>query len=97
MSTKLSSKPKPDQPVIYHIRIKGHLDSQWSDWFDNLTITPSKDGTTLLTGPVVDDAALHGLLKKVRDSGMRLLSVNRIESDQVETVDTDCTEGDKNE
>ncbi len=90
------SKSDLDQSDIYQIRVKGHLDSQWSDWFDNLTITPSKDGTTLLTGPVVDDANLYGLLKKVRDSGMRLLSVNRIESDQVETVDTDCTEGDKN-
>lgn len=91
------SKSDLDQSNIYQIKVKGHLDSQWSDWFDILTITPSKDGTTLLTGPVVDDAALHGLLKKVRDSGMRLLSVNRIESDQAETVDTDCTEGDKNE
>ena len=91
------SKADLDQSNIYQIKVKGHLDRQWSDWFDNLTITPSKNGTTLLTGPVVDDAALHGLIKKVRDSGMQLLSVNCIESDQVETIDTDCTEGDKNE
>ncbi len=82
---------------IVQIKVKGHLDSQWSDWFDNLAITLGTDGTTLLTGPVVDDAALHGLLKKVRDSGMRLLSVNRIESDQENAVDTHCTEGKKNE
>lgn len=83
--------------MIYHIRIQGHLGSHWSDWFEGLAITVEDDGSTLLSGPVIDDAALHGLLKKVRDSGMRLLSVNRIESDQVEAVDTDCTEGDKNE
>ena len=97
MSNKPSSKPKPDQPMIYHIRIEGHLGSHWSDWFEGLAITVEDDGSTLLSGPVIDDAALHGLLKKVRDSGMRLLSVNRIESEQVETVDTDCTQGDKNE
>ena len=65
--------------MIYQIRIKGHLGNQWTDWFDGMTITSEEDGETLLTGPVVDDAALHGLLKKVRDLGMPLLSVNRVE------------------
>ena len=87
MSKKTNPESDCEQSNIFEIRVKGHLDKQWSDWFDNLTITPHDDGTTLLTGPVVDDAALHGLLKKVRDSGMRLLSVNRIESDQSDIVD----------
>jgi hypothetical protein len=69
-----------DQQNIYQIRVKGTLDQQWSDWFDGLNISPTDDGSTLLTGPVVDDAALHGLLKKVRDSGVQLLSVNQVEN-----------------
>ena len=81
MSTKLDPRTDPGQPTVYQIRIKGHLGNQWTDWFDGLTITLEEDGETLLTGPVVDDAALHGLLKKVRDLGTPLLSVNRIEPD----------------
>jgi hypothetical protein len=65
--------------MIYEIRIKGHLGRQWADWFEGLTITLEEDGNTLLTGLVVDQAALHGLLKKVRDLGMPLLSVNRVD------------------
>ncbi|MHB0857952.1 MAG: hypothetical protein ACYC5M_10315 [Anaerolineae bacterium] len=68
----------PSDPLVYQIRIKGHLDSQWTDWFEGLTITLEEDGDTLLTGPVADQAALHGLLKKVRDLGMPLVSVNRV-------------------
>ena len=68
-----------DEPGLYEIRLKGHLGSQWTDWFDGLTITLEEDGDTLLTGPVVDQAALHGLLKKVRDLGMPLVSVNPLE------------------
>jgi len=64
--------------MVYQIKIKGHLGSQWTDWFDGLTITLEEDGNTLLTGPVVDQAALHGLLKKVRDLGMPLLSVKPV-------------------
>jgi hypothetical protein len=75
MSQRRNSKMDPGQPVIYQIRIKGHLGSQWTDWFGGLTITLQEDGDTLLTGPVVDQAALHGLLKKVRDLGMPLVSV----------------------
>jgi len=78
MSNKHDPKPNPDTPMVYQIRIKGHLDDQWRDWFENATITLTEDGDTLLTCPVVDQAALHGLLKKVRDLGMPLLSVNRI-------------------
>lgn len=77
MSNELSSKTDPDEPVIYQIRISGHLGREWTDWFEGLAITLEDDGDTLLTGPVVDQAALHGLLKKVRDLGMPLVSVNR--------------------
>lgn len=63
---------------LYEIRIAGHLSPQWMDWFEGLTITLDEDGNTLLSGPVADQAALHGLLKKVRDLGLSLLSVNRV-------------------
>jgi len=65
-------------PTIYEIRIAGHLSPQWADWFEGLTITLEDDGDTLLSGPVADQAALHGLLKKVRDLGMPLVAVNRV-------------------
>jgi len=80
MSNKRNPIIDPDQPVIYEIRIKGHLGSQWTDWFEGLTITLEDNGDTLLTGPVVDQAALHGLLKKVRDLGMPLVSVIQVQS-----------------
>ena len=65
--------------MIYQIKIKGHLDRQWAHWFDGLTITLEEDGNTLLAGPVADQAALHGLLKKVRDLGMPLVSVSQVQ------------------
>jgi hypothetical protein len=68
--------------MIYQIRIKGLLDRQWTDWFGGMTVSPTEDGDTLLTGPVEDQAALHGLLKKVRDLGMPLISVSPIEPDR---------------
>ena len=68
--------------MVYQIRVQGHLGAQWTDWFEGLTIRLEKDGEMLLTGLVVDQAALHGLLKKVRDLGLPLLSVNRIKPDQ---------------
>lgn len=70
----------PGQPTVYQIRIKGHLGPQWTDWFGDVTITLEDDGDTLLTGPVVDQAALHGLLRKVRDLSLPLISVTRVES-----------------
>jgi len=79
MSNELNPKTDPSQPVVYQIRVKGHLGHEWTDWFEGLTITLEEDGNTLLTGPVVDQAALHGLLKKVRDLGMPLVSVSPVE------------------
>jgi hypothetical protein len=78
MPNQLNPKTDPGKPVVYQIRLKGHLGTQWADWFEGLEITLKEDGDTLLTGPVVDQAALHGLLKKVRDLGMPLISVNRV-------------------
>ena len=85
MSNKLNPKTDPNQPVVYQIRIKGQLNSQWTDWFEGLTITLEDNGDTLLTGPVIDQAALHGLIKKVRDLGMPLLSVNFVNPGQEES------------
>ncbi|HEY84182.1 MAG TPA: hypothetical protein G4N96_03585 [Chloroflexi bacterium] len=73
--------------MVYQIRLKGHLGRQWTDWFEVLTITLEENGETLLTGPVVDQAALHGLLRKVRDLGMPLLSVNRVKPGQAGASD----------
>jgi hypothetical protein len=67
-----------DEPMVYQIRVKGHLGPRWRDWFGDVTITLEDNGETLLTGPVVDQAALHGLLRKVRDLGMPLISAVRV-------------------
>ena len=87
MSNKRNPIIDPIQTIVYQIRLKGHLSHQWTDWFEGLTITLEVDGNTLLTGPVIDQAALHGLLKKVRDLGMPLISVNRIEPGQADARD----------
>jgi hypothetical protein len=81
MSNRLNPKADPYEPMVYQIRLKGHLDCQWTDWFGGLTITLEDNGDTLITGPVVDQAALFGLLKKVRDLGMPLLSVNCVNNE----------------
>jgi len=78
----------PDQSVVYQIKIKGQLDPEWADWFNGLTITLEEKGDMLLTGPVVDQAALHGLLKKVRDLGLPLVSVGAVEPDPPSTFGT---------
>jgi hypothetical protein len=78
MSNELNPKIDPDEPPVYQIRLKGHLGREWTDWFDGLVITLEEDGSTLLTGPVIDQAALHGLFKKVRDLGLTLISVNLV-------------------
>jgi hypothetical protein len=69
---------------VYEIRIQGHLDQRWSAWFDGLTINYESDGSTLLQGPLVDEAALHGVLIKVRDLALPLLAMNRITDSRVE-------------
>jgi hypothetical protein len=78
MANNLNPKPDPGRPMVYQIRIKGHLGPGWADWFEGLAITLEENGETLLTGPVVDQAALHGLLRRVRDLGMPLISAVRI-------------------
>jgi hypothetical protein len=84
MSSEINAKTDPNEPRVYEIRVKGHLDEGWTDWFEGMTVTPTEDGETLLSGPVADQAALHGLLRKVRDLGLPLISVTRVE----------CGEGD---
>jgi hypothetical protein len=79
MSNEINSESDPGQPMVYQIRIEGHLGREWTDWFGGLTVTLEDNGETLLTGPVVDQAALHGLLRKVRDLGMPLLSLSHVE------------------
>jgi hypothetical protein len=88
MPNKLNPKTDPGQPMVYQIRLKGHLGPQWTDWFGGLTITLEEDGDTLLTGPVIDQAALHRLLKKVRDLGMPLVSVSPVEPSPSTTLGT---------
>ncbi len=87
MANKPNPTTDPRQPMVYQIRIQGHLGSEWTDWFEGLSITLSDNGETLLTGPVVDQAALYGLLRKVRDLGMLLLAVNRAYPSQADAAD----------
>jgi len=88
MSKTLASSEDRYEPGSYEIRIKGHLDGKWAAWFDGLSITLEEDGDTLLTSPVIDQAALHGLLKKVRDLGLPLVSVNPLEHGPLTTLGT---------
>src|SRR2546426_9904256 len=82
MSNEINSESDPGQPLDYQIRIKGHLGREWTDWVGGLTLSLEDNGETLLTGPVVDQAALYGLLRKVRDVAMPLLSVVCMKPDQ---------------
>jgi hypothetical protein len=83
MSNKPDPKTDPDQPLVYQIRLQGHLGRNWTHWFGEVTITLEDNGETFLTGPVVDQAALHGLLRKVRDLGLPLISVTRAQTDHI--------------
>jgi len=87
MSETHASTKDHHESGLYEIRVKGHLDDRWAAWFEGLTITLEEDGDTLLTGPVIDQAALHGLLRKVRDLGMPLVSVNPVGPGQADTPD----------
>ena len=87
MPNKPNAQRDPSHPMIYQIRIKGHLGPQWADWFGGLTITLEDNGDTLLTGPVLDQAALHGLLRTVRDLGLPLISVTHAQTGQADGPD----------
>ncbi len=87
MSNRLNPEIDPNQPTVYQIRIKGHLGRQWADWFGGLSITLGDSGDTFLTGTVVDQAALYGLLRKLRDLGMPLISVVGVPPNQADTPD----------
>ena len=84
MSNEFGHKTDPDQPLVYQLRIEGYLEDQWADSFSGMSVSREENGDTLLTGPVVDQAMLHGLLKKVRDLGLPLVSVNPVEPGQPE-------------
>jgi hypothetical protein len=83
--SEISTGPQHN-PGRYEIRLKGHLDSRWAAWFDGLSLTNESDGTTTIRGPVADQAALHGLLQKVRDIGLPLVSVTQVQPGQPERV-----------
>ena len=84
MTTEHVSSNGPDMPGRYEIRLKGRLDSRWADWFDGLSLSHESDGTTVLSGPVTDQAALYGLLGRVRDLGLPLISVTQLEPEPPE-------------
>jgi hypothetical protein len=85
MSSDRSAETAPGEPVVYQIKVEGYLGCQWADWFDGMTINRDVDGCTLLTGPVIDQAALFGLLKKVRDLGVPLVSVSQVQFSETRT------------
>lgn len=85
MSDQSTANPEPEP---YEIRIQGHLGARWTTWFDGLSLTNEPDGTTLIAGPVVDQSALHGLLQKVRDLGLPLVSVTLIEAGHTDVSTT---------
>lgn len=87
MNTTHASTGSQDEPARYEIRLKGHLDNRWAEWFEGLTITVEDNGETLLAGPVVDQAALHGLLRRVRDLGLPLLSVMQVDPKRADGSD----------
>jgi hypothetical protein len=82
MSERHTPTPDPPEARRYEIRLTGHLDARWAAWFDGLTVTHGRDGTTVLSGPIADQAALHGVIQRVRDLGLPLVSVTRVEPDR---------------
>ena len=89
------STGRDNRTWLYQIRVRGHLDSRWSAWFDGMTLTRESDGNTNISGPVVDQAALHGLLATLRDTGLPLVSVTQVEPDlpDVPPIDHPSAEG----
>ena len=87
MTDRLDATTDPAKPTVYQIKLKGHLGHEWTDWFEGLTITLEDGGDTLLSGPVADQAALYGLLRRARDLGLPLVSVNCDEPGQAEPPD----------
>jgi hypothetical protein len=92
MTDTASPADRYDEMNLYEIRVKGHLDDRWAEWFDGLSFTHDGDGTTILCGPVVDQAALHGVLRKVRDLALPLISVIRVDREglAVPNIDADA-------
>jgi hypothetical protein len=78
MSATDRSTRRPEEIVLHEIRVEGHLDERWSDWFEGLTLSPQSDGTTTLTGPLADQTALHGVLNRIRDLALPIVSVRRV-------------------
>jgi hypothetical protein len=87
MTNELDPQTERSKPMVYQIRIKGHLRRDWTDWFSGMSISLEDNGDTLLTGPVIDQAALHGLLRKVRDLGLPLVTVIHVEPEQADVPD----------
>jgi hypothetical protein len=87
MTNNLNPTTDFTSPLVYEIKVEGHLGDQWADWFGGATITLEGNGDTLITRPVIDQAALYGLLKKVRDLGMPLVSVKRVQPSEEERLD----------
>ncbi|HEY0736914.1 MAG TPA: hypothetical protein VGD69_18490 [Herpetosiphonaceae bacterium] len=79
MSESPISTEEHHEPGCYEIRLKGHLDARWTGWFEGLSFTHASDGTTILAGPLVDQAALYGVLRKIRDLGLPLIAVNQVD------------------
>jgi hypothetical protein len=84
MTERQNPTPERREADRYEIRLTGHLDARWTDWFDGLSVSDDRDGTTVISGRIVDQAALHGLLQRVRDLGLPLVSVRRVESDRLD-------------
>ena len=99
MSEPHASTEDHREPGCYEIRLKGHLDARWASWFEGLSFTHASDGTTILAGPVVDQAALYGLLRQVRDLGLPLIAVNQVDPKQANgpdgNLDTDHNRSNK--
>lgn len=86
MTERHSPTPDPREAGRYEIRLAGHLDAHWAAWFDGLTVSREADGTTVISGPIVDQAALHGLLQRVRDLSLPLVSVTRLPPDDIRST-----------